>query len=337
MFLGMFGRLGEFTYKDGKCHPDGDLLHYAKEFIADYYSLEIPANQDMTPAQLIEDIAMQFKNLYGGRYVSFLPSGCPELDFVVKSRLPGSYQHTAPAYFGAPEACGTAGTAARDSYGPIQVRAKPQIWDAPSEAQPVAAPARPATFIDAAGKVRADSELESYSRWYLDTYYNLRPVGSETVYQLKDRIMNVFLSYQGVTASGATFDSEIGPVTMDEVIASESPLSTAKPRTVSQTTKTEIAAKGPVKALTTPGPGKQAGWFNLDELMKLFASGAKGYSGYQQQVAAAQLMNVQQQGKPLYVDPQTASVLKQKGPSDWTYATIALAVTGLAAFLFLRD
>jgi len=105
---------------------------------------------------------------------------------------------------------------------------------------------------------------------------------------------------------------------------------------VSPEIKAEIAVKGPVKALTTPGPKKEASWFSLEELMKILNAGAQGYSSYQKQVAAAQLMSYQQQGGAIQVDPKTKESVKSQD-NTWMYATAGIVVLGLAAVIMMRD
>jgi len=349
LFSGAFSGLGAFTDTDGKCRPDGDLLYYVTEYISNYYSLEIPANQERTPKQLIQDMAMEFKNLYSGRYFSFLPGGCPELDFIVKSRLPGSYQHTTPAFYGRPEACGpvagsgmpqvvespwrsgtreqapeedTAAVKSADDEGWVSWDVFKKFLVKPSA--PLPSGTKSCTFRDEAGKTRGYGELESYARNYLDRFYNLRPVGNESQSQLKDRIVYVFMRHEGVSNCGATFDSEIGPVLMDQVVASISPLSTVKPRTGQQV----------VDSLKTPGPGKAATTMSWTELLKLFEKAATGWSTVQQQQAAAQMLALQNQGQKLQVTPQ-----QKQAATDltWPLAIGGMLALGVVGIMLMRD
>lgn len=354
MYLGLFSSLG-FTDAQGETRSDAQLRSYARQFLDDYY--DVVGVPGMTIAQLKDKIVDYFvKNSQEEESapVTFSPSGSRSLDQFVKmlsplsrmksgivfvqTRLPAPTRPvTAPSnvLFGPGCAPGTEWNAAKQQCvavvdsGRLTSRVIPVLHEAP--------PDRPAVWVDLEGRTRPDSELEGYARWFLDTYYNLRPVGTETLSELKARIMDVFLRHQGVTTSGATFDSEIGPVQMDEVVRAVSPLSTYKPRGVSIATKQQVQSQGPA-ALTKPGAGKKAATFNWTELLKLVESTMVGYGNIQKQQAAAQLMAVQQRGQPLYVDPQTEQHVKQSGPGNaWLYATIGIVALGIVGFFLLKD
>ena len=64
----------------------------------------------------------------------------------------------------------------------------------------------------------------------LRTYYDLRPVGSETAQQLEDRIVGVFMQRYGDNWNkGMNPEDIIADVSLREVVADVSPMTTEKP------------------------------------------------------------------------------------------------------------
>jgi len=87
-----------------------------------------------------------------------------------------------------------------------------------------------ADFMDTQGARHADAELAAVASWILDEQYELRPLGSETVTQLKDRIIYQLLSAYG-SHIATRFDVETGEpvdVYLNDVVLNVSPLSRLK-------------------------------------------------------------------------------------------------------------
>lgn len=89
---------------------------------------------------------------------------------------------------------------------------------------------RMADFIDPQGQVRPDTALSSAVHAALRMYYDLRPVGSETAAQLENRIVGVFMQRYGDNWNkGMNPEDIIADVSLREVVADVSPLTTEKP------------------------------------------------------------------------------------------------------------
>lgn len=340
-YLGHMGYMGTWTDAQGEPRADGELRAYLMQFLANYFDLVAVTNKPVAYLrEYIADLAVRdaafeestpinlstaagrrsFEELV--QMISPRSRMKPGIVFV-QTRLPEVLSpSTPPAQYrppGVPE--------------PVVMLQLPRLIPA-TYAPP---PKRTDSWRDAEGRWRPDSELESYAWSYLNNFYVLRPMGSESIQQLKERIMYAFLRHQGVTSSGATFDSEIGPITMDEVVQVVSPLSIKKATPVaSPDIQIAIRNQGVIPALTRPAAGKVPVKADWTQLFALLESGMVGYANAQKQAAAAQLMAIQKSGQPLYVDPRTAKNMAKKD-NTLLYAGLGAVVLLGGLFLMLRD
>jgi len=340
--------LSNWTDIEGRCRADAELRQYALSYIRGMWEI-VPSGSE-TREQAISRIVNWFVSdaqASDTPFVSFYPNGNTLLDWVVqqmapRSRKTGRYPGTR---LSSPALCTKAGTAAPVASTQLRLPSE-SAWgygrqpstvaeeDDKPVVQPTRVPQMPAAtcmFMDDEGVMKPDAELPAYVRSYLSEhagYYGL------TAKDQQELAISNFWMLPDVKACRVNFNPIAGAVTLDAAVEKTVPEKPYLPSGVSQATKVAVQQQGPVQALTTPGPGKEASWFNFDEIAKILSSAMVGYADVQKQQAATQLMLAQQQGKPIYVDPQTQQHAKS---NTWLYATIGIVAVGLVGFLLLRD
>lgn len=137
----------------------------------------------------------------------------------------------------------------------------------------------------------------------LETTYTMRPMGSETANELRNRIARVYID-NAVPAGRYTTD-------MSKILADENfhatvrnvcPLCPIQP-------PTGLPSKSstPVKPedFITPKPGSVAvTGLSMNDILELLKAGLGTYTTLQQQQLAAELMKRQQQGQSIQIPPQ---------------------------------
>lgn len=177
-----------------------------------------------------------------------------------------------------------------------------------------------ADFIDPrTGRVRADTDIEAVARAALRREYELTPVGSETTSDLENRIVGIFVQRYGWNWNKDTPpDQIIGDVNFHNVVSEISPLSRRRIR--------------PANLTQAPKPGsKTAPWMSADQILSLVDTLFGAYTLDQQRRIASELMQRQQERKPIYIPPGTERSFSATAAVGLGLG--AVAVLGLVGYL----
>lgn len=163
----------------------------------------------------------------------------------------------------------------------------------------------------------------------IDLGYTMRPVGSETATELKNRIAAVYIDAV-VPAGKYTTDAAkiLNDSTFRATVRNVCPLCGEKSFSLPGTEKPNLQPSD----FTTPKPGSiPATGLSMNDILELLKAGMGTYTTLQQQKLAAELMRRQQAGQPVYIPEEV-----QKGWSTGAIVGVsmgALLLGGLIIYL----
>ena len=187
-------------------------------------------------------------------------------------------------------------------------------------------------FIDAAGNVRPDAQVADATRAAIRRAYRLRPVGSETLQQLEDRIVAVFTQRYMINWNqwARSPDEIIGDVNFHEVVSEISPLSV-------RISASPVDPVQRVDNFVQPTPGAvTAPKMDFDGWMAMLRLGWQGYTDSKGRQVALDLMRRQAQGQTLYVPKSAQQRIDTKATNRvWMIVLGGVAVVGVVSLLAL--